>query len=100
MPEIRRFYGIVIKMFHKDHLLRLSPCGSRRSSVPASIEPNGRQPATPIEAERRSDRHRPGARGRDGWLSPVELQPERKAAVATEPGRRASDKGVSAGEPE
>ena len=37
--------------------------------------------------------HRLAARDRDGWLSPVELQPERKAAVATGPGRRASDKG-------
>ena len=51
------------------------------------------EPATPIQAERRGDRHRLGARGRDGWLSPVELQPDRKAAVATRPGRRASDKG-------
>ena len=32
-------------------------------------------------------------RDRDGWLSPVELQPEQKDTVATEPNRRASDKG-------
>ena len=38
--------------------------------------------------------------GTAGWLSPVELPPERKAAVATGPGQRAADQGVSAGEPE
>jgi hypothetical protein len=48
---------------------------------------------SPAQAERQNARVRPAAEGRDGWLSPVELQAKRKAAVAAGPGRRASDKG-------
>ncbi len=66
-------------------ILAVSPCGSYLAAA--------RNLAISATFRRNAKLHRPATRDRDGWLSPAELQPERKAAVATGPGRRASDKG-------